>query len=123
MFGVAITFFNYSAMWLTELGDSDFRNYANMSLQMGASIAEVIWVIIGYYVRDWQALLVYATGVPSIIMGLLMLVQKESPLYLLSMKKYERFKATLEYTAKCNKKLKDLKEAGFDDYLNQVAEI
>ena len=102
--GFMIPYLNFSSLWLNETGDEGYRNLSNGMIQFVWGLGEIIWVIIGYYVYDWRKLITITVTIPLVcaLVGFIWL--RETPLYLLSRRKFKEFERVIAYIAHLNKK-------------------
>jgi hypothetical protein len=115
--GAIMSYCNYAGLLLNEIGNADYQARASGMLVTGWSIFEFIGVGIAYFVRSWRILISWCIGAPLIVSCVLFLFIKESPLFLLSRRKFKQFKKVIKYTAKVNDKKLEKK---FGNYIRNI---
>ena len=83
LMGFAFPAIAFQGLFINEIGDTEYRNKASMTMSLGWGFAELIFIAIGWKWRPWRQQLMI-TGIIATVGLSLMLFVKETPLYLLS---------------------------------------
>ena len=102
--GSIIPFINFSGLWINEIGDKNYQSKSVMILCLSWDVFSILAVILSYILVKWRVIIEFIVGIPCAIFLVLFIFIKESPLYLLSRKKFKEFKALMRYVADVNKK-------------------
>ncbi len=99
--GFVLPYNNFCSVLLNEIGDGEFRNLATGMILVAQGIMELVFVAVGYKIQYWRHLLL-AAGVPMFLSCLLLFYVKESPLFLLTKRRFKEFQEVLKIIAKRN---------------------
>ena len=102
--GVFVPFVNFLSLYITEVGDDEYRKMAMGTLFAGWGLAEILWVGIAYEVQNWKHLILFSQALPLGLAAVLFFFIYESPLFLLSRRKFNAFKELMVKIARVNKR-------------------